>query len=422
MRNNGHRVTGDAEKPAAPVFSVLILIGLVAPCVTFLIAVSGLAPREKIYGLAATSAAYLAICLWSAKRLREKGAKRSADLDQEPAEDALAAGLRSLEEADEFFGGSLKPIDTFRLVSNRIGSIYDFDSGVLFVADKSATRLTSVCALGANSEHLHHREIEKGFGLSGMAMLSGEIEFSRDLGEDRPVLPADALVGMRSTVSMPILFKGETFAVLQYFSSTAMAADTTQREFLEAVRERIGPLLRRSIALEESLSTALTDPLTRLPNERAFFMILENQLAESARCRDERPLSVVAFEVSEAGCSAAAGEPDGLLAFVVEAARAQLRKMDFLARSDSGEFLLILPTASPARADEIITRIEQSLAQTPFWAAGSDVIVRINAARASFGCDGETASQLLETARLRKKQKNSSANDKVLPFPKEFVN
>ncbi|MCV5943055.1 GGDEF domain-containing protein, partial [Escherichia coli] len=54
-----------------------------------------------------------------------------------------------------------------------------------------------------------------------------------------------------------------------------------------------------SLAYEKSLSSALTDPLTKLPNERAFFLVLENQLAESQRFRDERPLTVLAVDIRD---------------------------------------------------------------------------------------------------------------------------
>ena len=66
---------------------------------------------------------------------------------------------------------------------------------------------------------------------------------------------------------------------------------------LEAIGERVAPLFLSSISVERSISNALTDALTNLPNERAFFMVLENQLAESQRFRSERPLTVMTVDI-----------------------------------------------------------------------------------------------------------------------------
>ncbi len=46
-----------------------------------------------------------------------------------------------------------------------------------------------------------------------------------------------------------------------------------------------------SIAYERTQANALTDATTDLPNERAFYLVLENQVAEAQRNRGERPLT-----------------------------------------------------------------------------------------------------------------------------------
>ncbi|MEP7212703.1 MAG: sensor domain-containing diguanylate cyclase [Acidobacteriota bacterium] len=428
MRQKEHPVPGDEQSgPSVLVYSALIVIGMIAPALTFMIAVSGLTPDTKIYGLAATSIAYFAICFWSFKRLRAEAIRRSGAMPNlQSAEAELTGKLLALEEANEFFGASLQPADTFRLVTNRIRDLYDFDTSVLFVVGPDAAELKAVQVQGTNQKHFRDCEVEKGLGLAGLAILSGEVEFSSDLNEDRSVLPAESLAGLRSSAAIPIFFKGESFGVLQMFSAEKIAHDDRSREILGAVGERIGPLLRGSIAHEESLSSALTDPLTNLPNERAFFMILENQLAESIRFREERPLSVLALDIKgfdEVDPAYESGEAERLLTFVGDVVRGQLRKMDFLARSNSDEFLVILPTASRTTADEVVKRIQAAFTKTPFTTlGGEDVKIWLNIGRSCFWKDGETANQLLQSARIQKQQAKSQEPETVLWFPKEYVN
>ena len=428
MRHQEHPVPGEEPAgPSAAVYSTLVVVGLVAPAVTFAIAVSGLASQAKIYALAATSVVYLSICFWSYGKLREETARsRSEGQEVVSPEDELTGKLRALEEANEFFGGSLQPADTFRLVSNRILGLFDFDTSVLFLVENSTARLKATQVQGKNQTLFAGCEIEKGVGLAGLAAVSGDVEFAHDLGQDRAVLPTGALAGFKSSVAIPVFFNGAVFGVLQLFSRSKIAIDKRTRETLEAVSERIGPMLRGSIAFEESVASSLTDPLTQLPNERAFFMILENQLAESVRSREERPLAIAAFDIlgfeePDKGYDPAEGVR--LLNFVADAIRGQLRKMDFLARSGSGEFLVILPTAPEAAVDDVVNRIWSAFATTPFIPEkGEPAKVWLSVGRACFWKDGETANQLLQTARLRKEQAKMADSNKVLWFPKEYVN
>ena len=426
MRHTGHTAAGGPAGPSTAVYSALIVIGLIAPAMTFMIAVSGLAPDVKVYGLAATAVLYFSICFWSYKRLRADAAANREMHAGESPEDELSAKLLALEEANEFFGRSLQPADTFRLVCSRIRDLYDFDTSVLFLVDPAGSHLNAAQAQGSGQQHLQNFTIEKGVGLAGLAILSGEVEFSHDLAQDREVLPPAALNGLSSAAAIPISANGEAFGVLQLFFADKVAGDKRSRDVLAAVGERIGPLLRGSIAAGESLSSALTDPTTNLPNERAFFMILENQVAESTRFRGERPLSVVAIDLKgfdEGDDGRDPGEGERLLSFIGDVVRRQLRKMDFLARSGSDEFLIILPTASQATADEVVKRIRTSFAQTPFATErGDEVKIWLNVGRACFWQDGETANQLLQAARLRKQQAKSQDPDKVAWFPKEYVN
>lgn len=111
----------------------------------------------------------------------------------------------------------------------------------------------------------------------------------------------------------------------------------------------------------------MTDVTTDLPNERAFYLILENQIAEAQRKREDRPLTILAIDIKnfdEVNQKFGHAAGDRILNFVAHGIKDNLRQMDFLARSIGDEFLAILPTATKEVSHEVIARI-----QTGFFGA-----------------------------------------------------
>lgn len=98
--------------------------------------------------------------------------------------------------------------------------------------------------------------------------------------------------------------------------------------------------------------------------------------------------------------------------------------MDFLARSVGDEFWVVLPTASEKISDEVSERIEKSFVTKPFVISNTErIFLKLNFGSATFGQDGETASELLQAAIIRKQQgKHNVEAAKVIFFPRDYVN
>jgi len=209
-----------------------------------------------------------------------------------------------------------------------------------------------------------------------------------------------------------------------FAGSEALTEDT--RDKLFAINTRISPLFLGSMAFERSLSNALTDPLTRLPNERAFHMVLENQLAESQRFRDERPLTVMAIDIKnfdEMNRDFGHAAGDRVLSFAAEKIASQLRKMDFLARSMNDEFMIVLPKASERTAAEITGRIQSCFALAPMKINDEDEVkLWLNFGFSTFWKDGETSQDLIQSAVTKKQMAKMEDPGNVVMFPKEYVN
>jgi len=409
------------------IFAVFSLCALVT---TFFAANSNLGFQTKIIVFLLIILLYLFCCacfyVLQKRRLIASSDDANAEISEGVFSREIESKLLALEEANEFFGASLKPADMFRLVSSRIREIIPFSSSALFLINENNTRLKAAFADGENAESLANLETDIDKGLAGKTFVSRKPQIDKKLLLDKNAISAEALKGLNSAVSVPLYRDAEVFGVLTLYGKDAKDFDADSVLLLEAVGTRVAPLFLSSFAFEKSLFNALTDSLTNLPNERAFYLIVENQIAESQRFREKRPLTILTVDLKnfdELNQKYGHATGDRILAFAAKIIKGQLRQMDFLARSTGDEFLAVLPTADEAITREIVGRVEKAFVSNPFAVSRQEKInFALNFGAATFWKDGETVSQLLQHAHLRKQQSKSPEKSKVLWFPKEYVN
>lgn len=408
-------------------YFILAAVSLIALVATFFVANSNL-------GFEIKSVIFLAIVVtyfgaFYALQKRQADSLRIAE-DSRIAELVFNAEvenrLLALEEASEFFGASLKFPDMFRLISSRINELIPFAVCALSLADEKRANLKIVCAVGENARNLLNFETDFDKGLAGKTFVGQATQHEEKLLSDRFVLPEAALENLESGLAVPLFQNGDVFGVLTLYGSAEINFNENSIELIEAVATRVAPLFLSSTAFERSVANALTDVLTKLPNERAFYLVLENQIAESERNRDARPLTVLTIDIknfTELNQKFGHAAGDQILVFTANIIKGQLRQMDFLARSGSDEFLAVLPTASDETTLEIIRRIEKAFVLNPCSMSEQEKNhLQLNFGTATFWKDGETANRLLQHAHLRKQQTKSGHSSKVLWFPKEYVN
>ena len=424
-----HFVMSHTDRTGGSAFRLFAVFGFAAPLITFAVAISGLSAEAKILVLAAVALSYAALAFWVHKKQSISSSVHNQEdpMETQPADrvDVMGDRLAALDEASRFFGASLNKADMFRLVSARVGEIFPISAAALFVSDKTRDVLIVAAADGKVSHLLEDREFAFENSLAGMAWLSAETEIDRNLRMERTMLGPKASEHFGSAVALPLIHDGAPFAVFEIFTREKIEDQHAALETLEAIRTRITPLLLGSFAVDRSLSNALTDAITELPNERALYVVLENQLAESIRSHDERPLSVVAMDIrnfDEANRQFGHATGDRILKFIAEIVRNELRKMDFLARSTGDEFLLVLPTASEQTAANVVERLQKALAENAFSISDDDnIAIRLNFGTATYWKDGDTPQQLVRHAVQRKAQAKAEDPGTVAWFPKEYV-
>lgn len=416
-------------KSSETLLTALFIFGLIAPLITFFLAVSSLSVDVKTVLLVALIIIYLAICTWLYKRAKREYIETPhvippvEFITEMPVIDH--APFTAFDEIKDFFGPSLKTEDVFRLVSNRVDRLFQFSTSVLFVPDAATSTLNAVCAYGQGAELLKGVSNDISAGIAGLAFHSSEVEIDDELRIESRI--RDSFVnGHVSAVAIPLVREGAVFAIFQMYLDRRLNYKEADMEMLNSISERISPLFLNLRNEETDISAAFADPLTDLPNERALMMVLDNQLAESQRFRNDRPLSVIAvdikgFDIINNSYGHSTG--DRLLKFTGDTIRECLRKMDFLARFTNDEFTIVLPTASEKKAAEIIARLNAAFADRPFHISEHEEIsVWLNFGMATFWKDGETSGQLIEAATARKTQMKTAAAADLFWKQEEYLN
>lgn len=406
-------------------YLTLIVFSIFALGATFLASSSSLGFTEKLSIFAIILVIYLvftvAFYYWQSYNAGLASSKNYRGVFTETVEEKLLI----LEEASEFFGASLKSADMFRLVSSRVKELVPFSNCALFLPTEDKLNLKAAYVSGDNSRHLKDLVIKSDESLAGRVFLKGKAEFETNLETNNKSLQTNHVKNLKSAIAVPLKRGVDVFGVLQFYSS-ANGFNKDSILLLEAIGERIAPLLSSSMAFERSLSGAMTDALTELPNERAFYLVLENQIAEAQRFPEKQQLTVLTMDIAdftELNQKYGHSTGDKILAFAAQTIKTQLRKMDFLARSVKDEFFAVLPTASEEITAEIIKRIERAFVLNSFVVSNQDKIhLKLNFGTATFLKDSEFPNQLVRTALLRKEQDKSEQANKILWFPKEYLN
>ncbi len=390
---------------------MVVALSLVAIVGTYFLANSTADIATKTRGFSGIIAAFLItsvlVHIWGSRRARSN---EVADVEPEQQQDR---GLLALEEAAQFFAGSLNSSDTFRLVASRVKDLVPYRTMSLLVLDDARESFRIADSDGADAEYRKGRHMALTDGVVGRSYLTRIIEIDH------------ATLSARPAIAIPLLNGGEVYGILHL--DFEMTGDVGKYDplMLEAIGSRSAPLILSSLSYEQSRLNALTDATTDFPNERAFRIVLENQVAESARRGSIRPLTILALDVRSFDnmndrFGHAAG--DRVLNFVGNVIKDNLRQMDFFARAAADEFLVVLPTASKEISHEVIARIHTGFFGRKLKITDSESIeIELNVGWAAFGSDGDTPDALLAAARERKTQAKAYAPNKVLWFPTEIA-
>ncbi|MBK7802687.1 MAG: hypothetical protein IPJ55_08450 [Chloracidobacterium sp.] len=158
---------------------IFVAISLAAIAASFVLANSVQDYGIKSRGFSAIIVVYLSVCFAVHFLSFRSLADRSIASFDQSAEDRIDEQLKGIEEAGEYFRGSLKSGDVFRLVSSRANQLLPFTGSALFVVDKAVRSFKSVHAQGENAEKLTNIETPLDAGLAGRCFESRMVQIER---------------------------------------------------------------------------------------------------------------------------------------------------------------------------------------------------------------------------------------------------
>ena len=319
----------------------------------------------------------------------------------------FSQGLIDLVDLGDLLSLCLPVQDVFRSISARVCSLLDCGGTRLYLLQRDRKSLY-VAAVWKESDLIEREDM--GIVASELARLC--------LSSKRIVMNSLEAVGYAGCGVLLPLFRGsEVVGVLELrFPIRPASVDQLEKDCM-IISEVVSPVVVNSLIFERNRAAAFTDLTTELPNRRAFETALEDFIAASQNvyCRVEG--AVIAIEIAGLfGVGVHAS--DAVLCQLANILRRSLRDMDFLARSRSDEFLLLLPEVTEYETLNVIARIEHEVQQER-WEDPCPIRVKLNFGWSVVGKDGATVTSLLASARVRMNLSKTDPRDrKVLLFPR----
>jgi diguanylate cyclase (GGDEF)-like protein/putative nucleotidyltransferase with HDIG domain len=320
----------------------------------------------------------------------------------------------ALHEIAQTIGSSLNMNDTVTLIANKLRAIVPFDSCIIFVVDDRSGKATAIHAVGDHSDLFERRRISVGDGITGWVIANSRSMCNSSPELDLVGLPDDIVRTYRGVLVSPLIREDGAFGAITLYSKGRTSYTTEHVRLLESVAQHAASALNNAMTFERTRESALTDPLTELPNARGFYMMLEQRLAECQRLNRES-LSLISMDIDEfkkINDQWGHATGDRLLASVARVIRKELRQMDILSRYAGDEFVAIMPMASQTMSEGVAERIRNAVAKHQFSVrTGKNIEVTISTGVACFPNNGETSEELLTTAaRNMQQDKHSRKN------------
>lgn len=336
------------------------------------------------------------------------GQRRTADLEK-PARLGIETGaferirsanreLITLYDIAQTIGTSLELPDIFAVFSARLEKIVRYTTCILFLQRSDSTEIEAGYVAGRHAELFRGRRMNSEAGISGWVVANRTPMHNCDPQLDFMAMKADVPEKYRTAIVVPLIKDDEMIGALALYSATHPSYDADHLRLVEAVAKLASDAIANAVHHQKTETSALTDPITALPNARALRYRIEEEIDRARRHRDI--FSVVMMDLDGfKGVNDRFGHQAGdyLLMELARLLLAQVRSSDFVSRYAGDEFVAIVH-AGPEEAQELVRRIQRKVDHQDFGFGITSGTVGISVGFATFGIDGETFDELLIAA------------------------
>jgi diguanylate cyclase (GGDEF)-like protein len=246
-----------------------------------------------------------------------------------------------------------------RLIATRAQELTRSTAGLIELAEDD--EMVYAVTVGEAAPYLGTR-LKMDLSLSGLCVMEGRVLRSDDTSEDSRVDPeACRRVNAGSMICVPLAHQGETIGVLKVYAPDAHHFTGGDVETLEILSELIAAQLSHASHFEMKSHDSRHDPLTGLPNRRAFEERLAVEVARSSRY--EHPFSLCLLDLDGfKGVNDRLGHPAGdevlrSVAGILD----QSRVADDCFRIGGDEFAIVMPETTAKEAGIAAARIAQQV-------------------------------------------------------------
>jgi diguanylate cyclase (GGDEF)-like protein len=333
------------------------------------------------------------------KTLSEKQQAAFANIAQAQRE------LIALFEIVQTMATSLNMQETMELLMSKIRKILRFSTGAIFLAEPASARLRAAATCGLFEDLLRDKVLSWGEGVSGQVAASGRAApLNADAKEDFSLLLPEtegAASPLVNALVVPLFNGGQgVWGTISLYQMAGSAFSEDDLRLLNTVAAQASIAISKAHAFEQTERTALTDPLTGLPNARHFFLELEQEMARAVR--ESRPLSLLMLDIDYfKTINDTFGHPQGdrILQEMADIFRQIVREYDTVARYGGDEFFLLLPGTNNKQALESAMRIKEAVSlHEPCLGGNKSLRLGVSIGVATYPGDATDSKALLAAA------------------------
>lgn len=237
--------------------------------------------------------------------------------------------------------------------------------------------------------------------------------------------PADRLLiqeGIKSSVMLPLISKGEVIGTVSLGSFNPGAFTREDVELLEPAAWQLGLILDNARLVHDAKSLSMVDSLTELYNHRCFYEVLVRETARSQRYG--RPVSLIMIDID--GFKAFNErygyiEGNNMLKTIARTLRTSVREIDITARYGGDEFAVLLPEIGIGEGDtggmnalRVADRIREEIATRAFGSVADELPMTLSIGVAELPTHAGDATSLLERAGEALREAKSRGHNRVV--------
>ncbi|MBI4889588.1 MAG: diguanylate cyclase [Acidobacteria bacterium] len=243
----------------------------------------------------------------------------------------------------------------------RLKMLLQFEALAIYV--KRGETLENIHSWGDDAELFRSLQIPVGQGISGWVAENREPLRNGNPSVEPGYLNDSQVFSIhRSAMAVPLDGAGGVIGVLTLYDRRKDAFSRDDLRILLAVASKLGLAVETVVRYQQAEDTALTDYLTGLPNARALFSRLREELDRS-RTQNEALVVLLADLDGFKGVNDNFGHLAGnsILRGVAKALLQQCRDGDMVARLGGDEFVVVCPHLPAAKALDFAERLKKAV-------------------------------------------------------------